>query len=69
MKTTIEITKVNKYGNILIYPVCDTAKQFCKLLGGQKTLTENNISHIKSIGFGVHHLVEVNGKYLKVGEL
>lgn len=30
-----------------IYPACETAEGFCKLIG-QKTLTGQNIQHIKA---------------------
>lgn len=57
----IEVEKINKYGNDLIYPVCDTAKKFCKLLGKQKTLTMANVEAIKDIGFGVRCCVRGHG--------
>lgn len=50
----IKVDIKNKYGNTLVYPVCDKAKIFCELLGGQKTLTESNIKHIKKLGFEVN---------------
>ena len=49
---TITVEVKNVYGNELIYPVCDTAKNFAKL-AGKKTLTHNTISIIKSMGYSV----------------
>ena len=50
MTITVEIKNV--YGNELIYPVCDAAKNFAKL-AGKKTLTRNTISIIKQMGYSV----------------
>lgn len=42
----------NNYGQDSIYPVCEKAKTFAKLLG-QKTLTRRDIATIKELGFAV----------------
>ena len=49
---TREITVVikNVYGQEKIYPYCDDAMTFCKLLG-QTTLTRQNIKYIKDLGY------------------
>jgi hypothetical protein len=46
----VEIRSV--FGVEKIYPACETAEGFCKLIG-QKTLTEQNIQHIKALGYEV----------------
>ena len=40
----------NVYGSEKIYPYCEDAKTFCKLLG-QTTLTDINIKYIKELGY------------------
>lgn len=70
MKEIIEIERINKYGNNLLYPVNDQAKLVCKLVGGQKTLTTANVKHLKAMGFTVRQVVQVDdGKTVTVGEL
>lgn len=48
----IFITVKNVYGKDVIYPHCDKAKLFAKLLG-QIILTEKNVRIIKELGFNV----------------
>ena len=48
MQVTIEIKNI--YGNETIYPVCDKALTFAKMLG-QKTLTRKDLASIKALGF------------------
>lgn len=50
MNITIEIK--NNFGNEAIYPVCEKANIFTDLLK-QKTLTRNDLSKIKSLGFEI----------------
>lgn len=50
MNITVEIKSV--YGNTTIYPVCEKAKIFAKLVG-QKTLTQANINNIKDLGYAI----------------
>ena len=50
MKIQVQIRSV--YGTDRIYPIDDTAKQFCKLTG-TKTLTANHLNCIKSMGVTV----------------
>lgn len=42
----------NNYGQDTIYPVCEKAKTFSKMLG-QKTLTRGDINNIKELGYAV----------------
>lgn len=42
----------NVYGNEVIYPVCEKAKSFAAI-AGTKTLTRNNICHIKDLGYSI----------------
>jgi len=46
----ILVERRNVYGVEKIYPECDKAKLFCKLLG-QSTLTERDVSIIKQLGY------------------
>lgn len=70
MKEIIEVEIINKYGNELIYPLNEQAKNACKVVGGQKTLTMNNIKHFKAMGFTIRRMVQVEGgKPINVGEL
>lgn len=50
MKITVEVRTV--YGNQSIYPVCETAKTFCELLG-TKTLPRRQIDLIKKLGYQI----------------
>ena len=50
MQITVTIKSV--YGVERIYPVCETAKIFTRLLGSA-TLTRRNIDHIKQLGYSV----------------
>lgn len=53
MKDHIEVEIKTKYGRDIVYPVDRKAHLFCELLGGQLSLTEDNIKHIKSLGYQV----------------
>lgn len=48
----ITVRYANQYGQTVIRPVCIDACLFAKMLG-QKTLTDNDIAHIKLLGFTV----------------
>lgn len=50
MKITVQIKNV--YGVKRVYPVCGKAKLFTQMTG-RKTLSENNLSIIKDLGFVV----------------
>ena len=50
MKITVQIKNV--YGVRRVYPVCDKAHLFTQMTG-RKTLSENNLSIIKDLGFVV----------------
>lgn len=46
----VEVRSV--YGNEMIYPACDKAKEFC-LIAGTKTLPRHLLKHITALGFEV----------------
>ena len=48
----IQVTIRAVYGLPKIYPKCETALKFAKLLG-TKTLTDDAVSIIKSIGYSI----------------
>jgi hypothetical protein len=50
MAITVEIKSV--YGNEMIYPACDKARQFAALIG-TKTLTRDAIAKIKALGYEI----------------
>lgn len=50
MEIKVEIRNV--YGNDLIYPVCETAKDLAAL-AGDKTLTTFSIQLIKKLGYKI----------------
>ena len=50
MEIKVQIKSI--YGNQHIYPACDKAEIFCKLVR-QKTLTENDVKNIKALGYTV----------------
>lgn len=52
MTNTIKVEIKTIYGNQKIYPACDKAEGFCKLIN-QKTLTERDIKLIKELGYEV----------------
>lgn len=52
MTHQIHVRLKTNYGQQSIYPNCDNAKVFAKLLE-QQTLTPLNIKHIKSLGYEV----------------
>lgn len=50
MPTIIQVCIKSVYGNDTIYSVCETAKGIAAL-AGTKTLTENSLRIIRSMGF------------------
>jgi len=52
IKLQISVRLKHIYGNQAIYPACDTAKTFAKMLG-QSTLTKFDIEYIKQLGYTV----------------
>tara|TARA_R110001632_G_scaffold1762_2_gene7876 strand:+ start:365 stop:556 length:192 start_codon:yes stop_codon:yes gene_type:complete len=46
----IEICYRNSYGRDLCYPVCNNARNFCKL-AGTKTLSNYHLKVIKDMGY------------------
>jgi hypothetical protein len=57
-KPDIYVELKTNYGKQTIYPYCESAKSFCSLLG-QTTLTEQDIQHIKSLGYDIHVVQKV----------
>ncbi len=56
----IQVKIKNVYGNETIYPVCDKAKIFARMVG-QKSLTMTEIQNIKALGYTVQVVQEVKG--------
>lgn len=48
----IKLKKKSVYGNDLLYPVCETAKQFAKLLE-TKTITQYALICISQLGYKI----------------
>jgi hypothetical protein len=48
----INLSIDRQYGKIIYRPNCDTSRKLCGLLG-QLTLTEDNISRLKDMGYKV----------------
>ena len=46
----VEICYRNSYGRDLCYPVCNNARNFCKL-AGKKTLSNYHLKVIKDMGY------------------
>lgn len=69
MKNTIQVEVRSSYGRDLIYPSDEGAKGFCRLLGNQKTLTDDDINNIKKLGYEVQKVVFCDDKAIKVGTL
>lgn len=59
LDTTIEVRIRSVYGVERIYPVCDRAKTFAKLVR-QKILTMDEIRYIKELGYKVVVVHEIN---------
>ncbi len=55
MTMTIQIQIRTVYGNERIYPICDKAKVFARLVG-QSTLTRADIAKIKELGFAIEQV-------------
>jgi hypothetical protein len=62
METKIEVYTKNVYGNSLIYPHNEQAKQFAALIG-HKTLSRHELSRIESMGFEVVNLSFVGSQF------
>lgn len=50
MNITVQIKNV--YGNEMIYPACETSREFTRLTGN-KTLSRGNLEIIKRLGYVV----------------
>jgi len=50
MKITVKEKSV--YGNILLYPVCDTSKHFASLIGA-KTFQQWHLNTIEAMGYEI----------------
>ncbi len=53
----IQVQVKNVYGNDLVYPICRKAELFC-FIAGTKTLGEQDIKHIKLLGYEVTPVVK-----------
>ena len=49
---TITVRKTTNYGNVAVYPVCDSAKVFADI-AGTATLTPQTIKCIRDLGITV----------------
>jgi hypothetical protein len=49
---TITIKIKNVYGNDLLYPICNKAQLFTKMLG-KKTLGTQDIANIQKLGYAI----------------
>ena len=56
-RLTLVVKKRNSYGRELVYPVCEHAQLFCKLLG-TKTFTKEQIQQIKDLN--IDFLIDPN---------
>ena len=50
MQQTLFLEYRNVYGNLLIYPVCETSKKLSQLIN-QKTFTHRDLCILESIGY------------------
>ena len=48
----IVVEAKNVYGNILVYPVCDKAKLFCKI-ANTRTLTKDMLDLVQMLGYKI----------------
>lgn len=48
----ISLTLKPSYGRILAYPNCEASNTFARMLHA-KTLTRENLTHIRSLGFAI----------------
>jgi hypothetical protein len=48
--TKLEVEIKNVYGKELVYPICETANKFARLIG-KKTFTSEDIANIKTLGY------------------
>ena len=58
---TIQVYTKNVYGNTLIYPACDNAKNFIQLLDNI-TFQKWQLEIIKSLGFKVEQVINPEEK-------
>ena len=50
---SIKVTIKSQYGNTVIYPACDKAKEFAAI-AGTKTLTDATLRHVRNLGYEVY---------------
>ena len=55
LKFVLTVKKESKYGNELIYPICERAKLIVKLFDDKKTFTPRHIEILKQLGFIFQH--------------
>ena len=60
----LQVTIKNHYGKDFIYPHCKQSEVFA-ILTGKKTLTENDIHWIKTLGY-TFKIIEILEKLLKL---
>ena len=51
----LTVKKESKYGNELIYPICERAKLIVKLFDDKKTFTPRHIEILKQLGYIFQH--------------
>tara|TARA_R100001163_G_C5066676_1_gene205263 strand:- start:1737 stop:1946 length:210 start_codon:yes stop_codon:yes gene_type:complete len=51
----LTVKKESKYGNELIYPICERSKLIVKLFDDKKTFTPRHIEILKQLGFIFQH--------------
>ena len=56
---TITVTVRRVYGNPVIYPACDQARQFARI-AGTKTLTLDTLRQIRALGYTITERHESN---------
>lgn len=56
---TITVTVRRVYGNPVIYPACDQARQFARI-AGTKTLTLDTLRQIRALGYTIAERHESN---------
>lgn len=59
MEITIEVRNI--YGEDKVYPVCERAQHFARLLD-QKTFTTANLANIRLLGYSVRQGVFAQGR-------
>ena len=53
----IKVSIKNVYGSDIIYPICDTAKEFASI-AGTKSLASRTIKSIRRLGYSVEVIAQ-----------